>query len=42
MRKAIITITVVALILSIVSTGVLVFIETNRVPVEPTLTVSAE
>lgn len=42
MRKTIITITVIALILSILSTGVLVFIETTRAPVEPTVTVSAE
>jgi len=43
MRKVIITITVIALILSIVSTGVLVFIESNRTPIDSTIsTISAE
>ena len=42
MRKTIITITVIALILSILSTGVLVFIETSRAPVDSGITVSAE
>jgi hypothetical protein len=42
MRKTIITITVVALILSIVSTGVLVFIETAQGPIDSNTTLSAE
>jgi hypothetical protein len=40
MRKIIITITVVALILSILSTGVLVFVETRGASTD--ITISAE
>lgn len=41
MRKIIITITVIALLLSVVSTGLLVFMQPTITPLE-TLTISAE
>lgn len=42
MRKAIISITVVTLIASILSTWIMVFVDVNTPTIDPTITVSAE
>lgn len=42
MRKTLITLTVIALLVSIVGTGVLVYVETNNTPIPTVDTVSGE